>query len=132
MKRRIFIYLCIIFLPLLAFAQVKTTASEPSALDTLIYKITELIINPAIATLFIIAFVIFMYGIVEFLWKANDKDGRAVGKQHMLWGIIGFVIMLGVYGIINLLLQTFKIQGPAINPKEQKFQAPELPDININ
>jgi Na+/proline symporter len=132
MNRRIFIYLCIGFLPVLTYAQgAPNVGPEPTALDTLIYKINALIINPAIATLFIIAFVIFLYGLVEFLRKANNKDGRAVGKQHMIWGIIGFVIMLGVYGIINILLRTFNIEGPVVNPKEQKFIAPSVPDIKI-
>lgn len=132
MKRRIFIFLCISFLPVLTFAQIGSSSEpEMTALDTLIYKINALIINPAIATLFIVAFVLFMYGLVEFLSKANDKDGREVGKRHMLWGVLGFVIMLGVYGIINILLRTFNIKGPEINPKEQKFIAPEVPDIKI-
>ena len=132
MKRSIFISVSIGLLPLLVFAQGSTnTSTGPTALDTLIYKINALIINPAIATLFIIAFVIFLYGLVEFLRKANNKDGRAVGKQHMIWGILGFVIMLGVYGIINILLRTFNIEGPVVNPKEQKFIAPSVPDIKI-
>ena len=113
------------------FANTPTDPNAPTALDTLIYKINALIINPAIATLFIIAFVIFLYGLVEFLRKANNKDGRAVGKQHMIWGILGFVIMLGVYGIINILLRTFNIEGPVVTPKQQKFDAPSVPDIII-
>lgn len=131
MKRRTILFICISLLPLIAYANTPTTTNEPSALDTLLFKINALIINPAIATLFIVAFVIFLYGMVEFLYKANDKDGRAVGKQHMIWGVIGFVIMLGVYGIINFLLRTFNIEGPVVTPKQQIFNPPSVPDIII-
>jgi hypothetical protein len=131
MIRRTFIFICISLLPLVVSANTPTSSTEPTALDTLLFNINKLIINPAIATLFIVAFVIFLYGMVEFLYKANDKDGRAVGKRHMLWGVIGFVIMLGVFGIINLLLRTFNIEGPVITPQQQKFNAPSVPEIRI-
>lgn len=116
---------------MVASANTPTNSTGPTAFDTLLFNINKFIINPAIATLFLIAFIIFLYGLVEFLAKANDKDGRAVGKQHMLWGVIGFVIMLGVFGIINLLLRTFNIEGPVITPQQQKFNAPSVPEIRI-
>jgi heme/copper-type cytochrome/quinol oxidase subunit 2 len=128
--KKIVLFFSLAFIPLATFAQA-TTGGGPTALQKLVFKINAVIINPLIATLFIVAFVIFLFGVVEFLRKATDKDGREVGKRHMLWGIIGFVIMLGVYGIINFLVNTFNLKGPAINQKEQKFESPSLPELKI-
>ncbi len=104
---------------------------EPTGIQKLVFKINENIVNPAIVTLFAVAFVLFVWGIVEYLRKANDATAREVGRRHMLWALVGFVIMLGIYGIINLLITTFNIKGPVINQREQKFNPPNLPNVEI-
>lgn len=72
--------------------------------DALLKKIGDAIINPAIALMFAIAIVVFLYGVVEFILNADSEDKRKTGKQHMVWGIIGLFIMLSVFGIMNLLV----------------------------
>lgn len=90
-------------------------------IDSLLYKITAKVINPLIEFLFIIALVIFLWGVVEYIRGADSQDKRNTGKQHMMWGVIGFVIMFGVFGIINILLNTFGIKGYTINNKQQTY-----------
>jgi len=38
----------------------------------------------------------------------------------MIWGIIGIVIMMGVFTILNIIMRTFNIEG--INPEEGTVQ----------
>ena len=45
----------------------------------------------------------FIYGIVEYIWSADNEEKVEVGKKHMIWGIVGIFVMLGVYGILNIL-----------------------------
>jgi len=90
-------------------------------LDNLLFKVNAQIINPIIEFAFILAFVVFMYGVMEFIRGADNKDKLTEGKDHMMWGIIGFVIMLGVFGIINILVNTFGIKGVTINKDQQRF-----------
>ena len=81
MKKGIVFVCSLLCAPVVAFAQITVPdGSSPTALDKLIFSINKFIINPAIATLFIIAFVIFMYGMIQFLSKANDKDGKSNGS----------------------------------------------------
>lgn len=63
----------------------------------------EVIINPFITLLFFLSFILFAWGILVMVVSPADTDKRSQGKQHMLWGVIGMVIMLGAYGIIQLL-----------------------------
>lgn len=73
--------------------------------------ITE-IVNPFILLLMGVAAVYFLWGVVETIMYAGDPAKREQGRSHMIWGIVGLVIMVGVYGILNILLNTFGIDLP--------------------
>ena len=32
----------------------------------------------------------FIYGIVEYIWSADNEEKVEVGKKHMIWGIRGY------------------------------------------
>ena len=59
------------------------------------------------------ALIVFVWGLIEFLWGLSkgqpDKDGK--GKQHMLWGIVGLVIMTGSLALIQVIEQTLRSFG---------------------
>lgn len=73
-------------------------------------RVNEFILNPLIILMFVVALLVFFWGLVEFIYKAGSEEGREVGKRNMMWGIIGMFIMIGVYGIISLILGTIGIQ----------------------
>ena len=70
-------------------------------------KFVAYIIDPAILIIFSLGFFMFIWGLIEFLWKLGEGGDNDEGKQHMLWGIVGMFIMVSVYGIIALLDNTF-------------------------
>lgn len=112
---------------LTAYAQ--TTADQN--IDTFLAKIMLNIVNPAIEFAFIIALVVFLWGAYEFIRGANEEKARKLGKDHMLYGFVGFLIMFGVYGIITLLAHTFGIDGVVVNDKDQKFTPPCIQEVKI-
>jgi len=69
----------------------------------LINNIKAFIINPIIGFMFAVAVAMFLYGIVEYIYGADNEDKREIGKRHMIYGIIGIFVMIGVYGILNLI-----------------------------
>ena len=69
-------------------------------------KVITHILNPLIYLLIGIAVVVFLWGAVEFLTKADSPEGRSEGQKHLLWGIIGLAIIFGVYGILNFIQGT--------------------------
>ncbi len=76
-------------------------------LDAFIGKVNAMIINPLIAFLFALAILYFLYGMVKFMTSQENEEAKTTGKQHMIWGIIGMTIMMGVYVILNIVLRTF-------------------------
>ena len=78
-------------------------------LNQFLGKVVVQIINPIILLLAAAAFILFLWGVFEFIKGAGDEVKREEGKRAILWGIIGLVIIFGAYGIINIALGTFNI-----------------------
>ncbi len=64
-------------------------------LNQFLGKVVEQIINPIILLLSAGAFVVFLWGIFEFIRNAGNETKRKEGRQAILWGIIGRVIIFG-------------------------------------
>ena len=80
----------------------------------LLSKVSQYILNPLILLGFGGALACFLWGIFQFLTNADSEEGREKGKRNIFWGIIGMVIMISVYGIINVILGTFGLPTPDI------------------
>lgn len=69
-----------------------------------------LINNVAIPVILALAFLAFVYGVVKyFFFHGDDETKRTEGKQFILWGILGMVVLFSVWGFVNLLLSTLGI-----------------------
>ncbi|MSU44911.1 hypothetical protein EXS45_01900 [Candidatus Nomurabacteria bacterium] len=88
-----------------------------AGVDSFIVNVNREIINPLILLLFALALIYFLYGMFEFIGNSTNDEKKTIGKSHMLWGIIGLTIMMGVWTILNIILNTLNIQDQ-INPQE--------------
>lgn len=86
-----------------------------ASVDTFIFKLNKFIFNPIIVFLITLAVVYFMYGIVEYVQGSTKEEARTKGQRHMLWGLIGLFIMVGVFFIMKLILGTIGIDQNEIN-----------------
>lgn len=67
-------------------------------------RLSEVIINPIIALLFAAGLLVFISGIIQFIWGLNtDSEKKEQGKKHMLWGIVGMFIMVAAYTILQIV-----------------------------
>jgi preprotein translocase subunit SecE len=82
---------------------------DTSYVPPVIYAIIKHIINPLIILLFVAAFVVFIWGIFQFLSNLEDDSKRTEGKQHMFWGLVGLFVMMAVFAIMNIVIGTFNI-----------------------
>lgn len=74
--------------------------------DSLIGALVSNIVQPAIKLMFIVAILVFVWGVVLFIMNPSESEGRKKGLNHILWGIVGLFIMFGVYGIINIIVSS--------------------------
>lgn len=81
----------------------------PDAGIDLLDRIVDYIIDPAVRVVFTLGLFFFLWGLVQFLWRLKDGQVSEDGKNHMVYGIVGMLIMVSVYGIISLVMNTFGI-----------------------
>jgi hypothetical protein len=91
------------FTPLLAAAQTRITN-----VTQLGNSIIGIINNVLVPLVFAIAFIVFIWGVfMYFIQGGSDEEKRTKGQQLMLYGIIGFFVMVSVWGLVNILIGTF-------------------------
>lgn len=67
-----------------------------------------------VPVIFALAFLVFVWGVAKyFLFSVGDEKARSDGRQFILWGIIGMVVLFSVWGFVNLLLSTLGLSSAA-------------------
>jgi len=77
------------------------------------------VLNAIVPIIISIAVVWFLWGVFQYV-IASDPEEKTGARNHMIWGIIGIFVMVSVWGIVNLLKDTFNlnnsVQLPATIP----------------
>lgn len=89
--------------------QASQKAAEEAA--RFVDKVNDIILFPLIALLVGVALLIFLWGCSQYIFNANNESARAEGRQHILFGIIGLVVIMSAYAIIQVAVGTFGLQG---------------------
>lgn len=99
--------------PALALAQGSADLGEIS--DTF-GLITSFINDTLVPLVFAIAFLVFIWGVFKyFIAGGGDESSRDSGKQLMLWGIIAFVLMVSIWGIVNIISGGLGIESETLD-----------------
>lgn len=77
-----------------------------ASVETLMASINRVVINPLIIFLFACALAYFLYGVVQFILNPANEEIRKSGKSHMMWGVVGMFIMVSVFAIMQIILNT--------------------------
>ena len=76
-------------------------------------------LNKVVVVIFALATVVFGWGVVQYISAGGDEEKIKVGKQHMIWGVIGMAVMFGVWGLVKILAGYFGItSGGSITPPQ--------------
>ena len=87
-------------LPLVSLAAVNNLSDAGSF-------IINTINNILVPVLFAVAFIVFLWGAFKtFILGANSEEVKDQGKNLMLWGLIGFFVMVSISGPLNILTGT--------------------------
>ncbi len=97
---------------------VVTLAGEPGNLSTLQTYIRAVIIfinQVLVPLIFALAFIVFIWGVFKyFILGGADESKRAEGKGLMMYAIIGFVLMVSLWGLVNFVAENFGFQNQGI------------------
>lgn len=69
--------------------------------------LNEVIIYPLILLLVAVSFLVFVYGCFEYVLNSDDSTARDTGRRHIIWGVAGFLVIVGAYSILSIAANTF-------------------------
>lgn len=81
-----------------------------------IYRIAATIITLIndifVPLIFAVAFVFFLLGVFKYFFKgADSEDERKKGRDFVVSSVIGFFLMISIWGIVRLLTGTFGLDS---------------------
>ena len=80
------------------------------------------VLDSLLPVLFGLAVILFFWGLVRFIWNANNPEARAEGRHEMIWGVVAIAVMVSVYGLVAVLQDVFGLTSGA------NIQIPRLPN----
>lgn len=83
-----------------------------SYLSCLSYTVLDVINYVLVPVLFAVAFIVFLYGIAKsYIFSVGNEEEVSKGHKLILWGLIGFAVMVSVWGLVNIVVNTFGLAG---------------------
>ena len=77
------------------------------AIAVFLLNIIGIINSVLVPLVFSLAFLLFLWGVFQyFISGATNEEKRDEGKKFVMWGIIGFVLMFSIWGIVNLIINS--------------------------
>ena len=104
-------YAVLVVLLLLPFGHVgaQTATQSGSGLNTkaiqsLSDSIVDLVNTVVVPLVFALAFIVFIWGVFQvFILGATNEEAKEKGRALMMWGLIGFFVMVSVWGLVRIL-----------------------------
>jgi len=81
-------------------------AATITSLQGFATTLVDLINKGVVPLLMGVALVQFLWGLAGLLSDSKKKDEA---KERMIWGIVGLFVMVSVWGIVNLLVNSFNL-----------------------
>ncbi len=67
-----------------------------------------------VPALIAIAFITFLWGVYKYyILGADNESEREKGHQFILWGIIGFAVIVSFWGLVYMAMYTLGV-GPGV------------------
>ncbi|HCY17789.1 MAG: hypothetical protein UR62_C0005G0021 [Candidatus Nomurabacteria bacterium GW2011_GWF2_35_12] len=100
------------FAPFVALAQNATGCDsvELGTVQSIICKFGN-ILDTLIPVLIVLGVVYFVWGVVQYV-ISSEEEAKQKGKMRMIYGIIGLVVIVAMWGLVGIVKRTFDLDQP--------------------
>ena len=83
-----------------------------AGIEYIAIKIITLINNVSVPLLLTVTFIMFLYGVFQsYILSHGDAEEVKQGHHLILWGVVGFAVMISLWGLVNIVANTFGLQN---------------------
>jgi hypothetical protein len=101
------------FVPLIASAQSTVCGATLGTLDYVICRVGVLL-NSVVPILIALGVVYFVWGVVSYV-IGEDEEAKSKGRDKMIYGLIGIVVIVSLWGLVGILRNSFNLQNSGNN-----------------
>jgi hypothetical protein len=83
-----------------------TTTTSSGTFATIVQNIENIVNSYVLPLLYAFAFLFFVAGLARYFFVGQGEEAQKKGKQMAIYGLIGLVVLFGVWGIVNVVLST--------------------------
>ncbi len=108
-----------VVLPILAFAQgagntgvgcgASGSSVQPGTFQSILCNISS-VMNTLIPILIVLGVVYFIWGVVTYM-IGDDEEAKAKGKNRIIYGIIGLVVIVAMWGLVSIVTKSFGLDN---------------------
>ena len=75
------------------------------------------LLNTIVPVLVSLGVVYFVWGVVQYV-IADGEEAKKKGKDRIIYGVIGFAVIIGLWGLVNIVVNTFDLNStaPSLSP----------------
>ena len=135
MKKKLFLFSGFVLglTPVVVLAQAVGLSTSGASSNTCIYdqangtlfgllcRIGQFL-NAIVPVLVALGVVYFVYGVITYV-IAKEEEAKKAGRNRIIYGIIGLAVIIGVWGLVNLLRRTLDLNN------QTNIQLPTLPVV---
>ena len=70
-------------------------------------KIINCLALDVVPVIVLLAFIIFVAGLVGYVGSGDNEEKREQGRSVMIYGLIGFFVMVSIWGILGIVTNSF-------------------------
>jgi len=113
----------LLVLPVVASAQLADSASG-GPFERLLLNILDFTNGVLIPFIIAIGFLVFVWGMfMYFIAGGANEEKKEKGKSLMIWAILGFVLIIIFWGVINLLTESTGLENDELR---------NIPQVEVN
>lgn len=79
--------------------------ASAAGLDDLLNRVKGTITGVVIPFLFVVATLIFIYAIIQFITKSGDEAEQKKARGLILWSVIGLAAIISLWALVGFLTQ---------------------------
>jgi uncharacterized membrane protein SpoIIM required for sporulation len=103
--------------PFLAFAQNQQLQGCAGNVGGTLFGflcIIENILNFVMPVIIALGAVYFIWGVVSYV-VASEEEAKTKGRDRMIYGLIGLVVIISMWGLVGILKSTFGLNNQGAN-----------------